>query len=170
MSTSFETVLILDFGSQYTQLIGRRIREANVYSEILPFNTPLEKILSYQPKGIILSGGPDSVYEAGAPACDPRIFEQGIPLLGVCYGMQLLAKELGGKVEGSTRREYGLREIEVKSSVPLLEGIRRVWMSHGDKINEPPPCFTVTATTETTMAAMANPAKRIFGVQFHPEV
>src|SRR5436190_16489590 len=104
MSTSFDTVLILDFGSQYTQLIGRRIREANVYSEILPFNSSLEKILSYNPKGIILSGGPDSVYEPGAPLCDPKIFEQGIPILGVCYGMQVLAKELGGKVQPSTQR------------------------------------------------------------------
>src|SRR5438132_8962402 len=121
MSSAFETVLILDFGSQYTQLIGRRVREANVYSEILPFNTPLEKILSYRPKGIILSGGPDSVYEPGAPACDPKIFEQGIPILGVCYGMQLLAKELGGRVEGSTSREYGFREIEVKDSTALLD-------------------------------------------------
>ena len=170
MSTSFETILILDFGSQYTQLIGRRIREANVYSEILPFNTPLEKILSQRPKGIILSGGPDSVYESGAPACDPRIFQQGIPILGVCYGMQLLAKELGGKVESSARREYGLREIEAKGPVPLLQGLRRVWMSHGDKINEPPPGFTVTATTETTMAAMEDVSRRIYGVQFHPEV
>jgi len=170
MSLSFETILILDFGSQYTQLIGRRIREANVYSEILPFNTPLEKILSYQPKGIVLSGGPDSVYEPGAPACDPRLFEQSIPVLGVCYGMQLLAKELGGRVDASSRREYGLREIDVKGSNALLQGVRRVWMSHGDKIKEPPPGFTVTATTDTTMAAMENPARRIFGVQFHPEV
>jgi GMP synthase (glutamine-hydrolysing) len=170
MSTSFETVLILDFGSQYTQLIGRRIRELNVYSEILPFNTPLEKILSYGPKGIVLSGGPESVYEAGAPACDPAVFKQNIPILGVCYGMQLLAKELGGKVESSTRREYGLREIEIKPPTALLEGMRRVWMSHGDKINEPPPGFKVTAGTETTMAAMENPDRQIFGVQFHPEV
>jgi GMP synthase (glutamine-hydrolysing) len=170
MSTSFETVLILDFGSQYTQLIGRRIREANVYSEILPFNTPLANILSHNPKGIILSGGPDSVYEPDAPACDPKIFQQGIPILGVCYGMQLLAKELGGKVEGSTRREYGLREIDVKGPSLLVTGMRRVWMSHGDKINEPPPGFTVTALTETTMAAMENASQRIYGVQFHPEV
>src|SRR5690242_1186203 len=136
MSTSFETVLILDFGSQYTQLIGRRIREANVYSEIVPFSTSLEKVLSYRPKGIILSGGPDSVYEQGAPACDPRIFEQGIPVLGVCYGMQLLAKDLGGRVEPSQRREYGLREIETRAPSHLLENMRRVWMSHGDKIIE----------------------------------
>src|SRR5215472_17334285 len=129
MSTSFETILILDFGSQYTQLIGRRIREANVYSEILPFSTPLEQILSHRPKGIILSGGPDSVYEQAAPACDPKIFEQGIPILRVCYGMQLLAKELGGQVVPSTRREYGLREIETQKTSSLLAGIRRVWMS-----------------------------------------
>src|SRR5215467_16323156 len=121
MSTSFETVLILDFGSQYTQLIGRRIREANVYSEILPFNTPLANILNHNPKGIILSGGPDSVYEPDAPACDPRVFHQGIPVLGVCYGMQLLAKELGGKVEGSARREYGLREIDIHPPSVLLD-------------------------------------------------
>src|SRR5688572_27725431 len=121
--TAFETILILDFGSQYTQLIGRRIREANVYSEIIPFNTPLERILSYGPKGIILSGGPDSVYENGAPACDPRIFEQRIPVLGVCYGMQLLAKELGGIVEPSTRREYGAREINLTESTRLLDGM-----------------------------------------------
>jgi GMP synthase (glutamine-hydrolysing) len=170
MSTSFETVLILDFGSQYTQLIGRRIREANVYSEILPFNTSVEKILEYRPKGIILSGGPESVYESGAPACDPAIFAQGIPILGVCYGMQLLAKELGGKVEPSARREYGLREIELQGASPLIADMRRVWMSHGDKINEAPPGFTVTARTDTTMAAMENGASRIFGVQFHPEV
>src|ERR1041385_8348510 len=143
MSKSFETVLILDFGSQYTQLIGRRIREANVYSEILPFSASLEKVLSYRPKGIVLSGGPDSVYEPQAPACDPRIFQQGIPVLGVCYGMQLLAKELGGRVEPSDRREYGLREIEVKGPTRLLDGMRRVWMRHGDKINQPPPGFTV---------------------------
>src|SRR5262245_43478955 len=99
MLTTFETIIVLDFGSQYTQLIGRRIREANVYSEILPFNTPPDKILSIKPKGIILSGGPDSVYEPGAPAPDPKIYELGIPVLGVCYGMQLLAKDLGGKVE-----------------------------------------------------------------------
>src|SRR6476659_8371141 len=170
MSTSFETVLILDFGSQYTQLIGRRIREANVYSEILPFNTPLEKILSYNPKGIILSGGPDSVYEPGAPACDPRVFDLGIPILGVCYGMQLIAKELGGKVEPSAHREYGSREIQSTGPSCLLDGMKRVWMSHGDLILEPPSGFSVTARSNTAMAAMENPSRRIFGIQFHPEV
>ena len=112
MSSTFETILVLDFGSQYTQLIGRRIREANVYSEILPFNTPLETIERQQPKGIILSGGPDSVYEKGAPAVDPRLFKMNIPVLGVCYGMQLMAKELGGRVEPASQREYGFREID----------------------------------------------------------
>jgi GMP synthase (glutamine-hydrolysing) len=109
--TAVETILVLDFGSQYTQLIGRRIREANVYSEILPFNTPLDAIRKRQPKGIVLSGGPDSVYEAGAPACDPGVFGLGVPVLGVCYGMQLIAKELGGRVEPATQREYGSRSI-----------------------------------------------------------
>src|SRR3990172_5081931 len=165
MPSTFETILILDFGSQYTQLIGRRIREANVYSEILPFNASIETILQHRPKGIVLSGGPDSVYEPGAPASDPRLYELGVPILGVCYGMQLIARELGGKVEPSTRREYGLREIEAEKSSCLLDGMRRVWMSHGDRILEPPPGFEVTARTETTMAAMENPSRKIFGVQ-----
>jgi GMP synthase (glutamine-hydrolysing) len=170
MSSTFETILVLDFGSQYTQLIGRRIREANVYSEIVPFNTPLEVIGKYNPRGIILSGGPDSVYEPGAPAMDTRVYELGVPVLGVCYGMQLIAKDLGGKVEPSNRREYGSREIEATKTSCLLDGMRRVWMSHGDRILEPPPGFEITATTETTVAAFENPKRRIFGLQFHPEV
>jgi len=165
-----ETILVLDFGSQYTQLIGRRVREANVYSEILPFNTTVDAIRRSEPKGIILSGGPDSVYEQGAPACDPRVFELGIPILGVCYGMQLLAKELGGKVAPGAEREYGPREIKTVSASCLLDGTRRVWMSHGDRILEPPPGFAVTARSETAMAAMENPERRIFAIQFHPEV
>lgn len=170
MSTSFETILVLDFGSQYTQLIGRRIREANVYSEIVPFNTSLDVIRSHNPKGIVLSGGPDSVYEKGAPACDPKLFDLGVPILGVCYGMQLIAKELGGKVEPSTHREYGSREIETTGTTCLLDGMKKVWMSHGDLILEPPPGFSVTARSNTAMAAMENPSRRIFGIQFHPEV
>ena len=145
MSLMFEKILILDFGSQYTQLIGRRIRETNVYSEILPFNTPLAAIEQQKPKGIILSGGPDSVYEKEAPAVDPRLFHLGIPVLGVCYGMQLIAKELGGKVEAAARREYGSREIQAVKPSRLLDGIRRVWMSHGDRILEPPQGFEITA-------------------------
>ena len=170
MSSNLETILVLDFGSQYTQLIGRRIREASVYSEILPFNTSVDAIREHQPRGIILSGGPESVYEAGAPACDPRVFDLGIPILGVCYGMQLIAKELGGKVEPSSHREYGSREIQSTGPSCLLDGMKRVWMSHADLILEPPSGFSVTARSNTAMAAMENPSRRIFGIQFHPEV
>jgi GMP synthase (glutamine-hydrolysing) len=170
MSSTFESILVLDFGSQYTQLIGRRIREANVYSEIVPFNTSLDVIRAHHPKGIVLSGGPDSVYEPGAPACDPRLFDLGIPILGVCYGMQLIARQLGGKVEPSTQREYGSREIQTTGQSCLLDGMKRVWMSHGDLILEPPAGFAVTARSNTAMAAMENPSRKIFGIQFHPEV
>jgi GMP synthase (glutamine-hydrolysing) A subunit len=152
MSSALETILVLDFGSQYTQLIARRIREANVYSEVVPFNTSVESILQHRPRGIVLSGGPDSVYEAGAPACDPKIYDLGIPILGVCYGMQLLAKDLGGKVVPGAEREYGPRDIQVIGKSCLLDGIKRVWMSHGDRILEPPPHFQVTARSETAMA------------------
>src|SRR6266568_183918 len=170
MSSEFETILILDFGGQYTQLIGRRIRESHVYTEIVPFNIPLERLKTQQPKGIILGGGPASVYETGAPVCDPGVFQLGIPVLGICYGMQLIGKELGGRVEPATHREYGPRELEAVKPSCLLDGILRVWMSHGDRILDPPPGFEVTARTETTIAAMENPARRLFGVQFHPEV
>lgn len=170
MSSKFETILILDFGGQYTQLIGRRIREAGVYTEIVPFNTPLETLRSQEPKGIILSGGPASVYEKDAPLCDPGLFELGIPVLGICYGMQIMGKELGGRVEPASQREYGSRELESVKHSSLLDGMRRVWMSHGDRILEPPPGFVVTARTETTIAAMENPTRKVFGVQFHPEV
>ena len=170
MSAEFETILILDFGGQYTQLIGRRIRESHVYTEIVPFNIPLERLKAQPPKGIILGGGPASVYETGAPVCDPGVFQLGIPVLGICYGMQLIGKELGGRVEPATHREYGPRELEAFKPSCLLDGILRVWMSHGDRILDPPPGFEVTARTETTIAAMENPARRLFGVQFHPEV
>ena len=170
MSSAVETVLVLDFGSQYTQLIARRIRETSVYSEVVPFNTPLDTIRQYNARGIVLSGGPDSVYEEGAPACDPRIYDLGIPILGVCYGMQLLAKDLGGKVVPGAEREYGARDIQIVDQSCLLEGLKRVWMSHGDRILEPPPDFRVTAQSDTAMAAMENPGKKIFGIQFHPEV
>ena len=159
MSSKFETILVLDFGSQYTQLIGRRIREANVYSEIVPFNTSARD----DPEAC-------SRRESFCPAvrtpstsrarrlCDPGIFELGIPILGVCYGMQLMAKELGGKVEPAAHREYGSREIETVGILVLLDGMRRVWMSHGDRILEPPPGFRVTARSDTAMAAMENPS------------
>src|SRR5688500_1940180 len=154
-----ETILVLDFGSQYTQLIARRIREANVYSEVVPFNTSVAVVREHEPQGLILSGGPDSVYAPGAPACDPKIFELGIPVLGVCYGMQLLAKELGGKVEPGSEREYGSQEIDIVGSSSILEGMRKVWMSHGDRIIEPPPGFGVTARSKTAMAAMEHPGR-----------
>jgi GMP synthase (glutamine-hydrolysing) len=170
MSSVVETILVLDFGSQYTQLIARRIREFNVYSEVVPFNTPLEAIRQHNPRGIVLSGGPDSVYETGAPACDPRVYDLGIPVLGVCYGMQLMAKDLGGKVVPGAEREYGARDIQIVGASCLLDGLKRVWMSHGDRILEPPPDFQVTARSDTAMAAMENPGKKIFGIQFHPEV
>jgi GMP synthase (glutamine-hydrolysing) len=170
MSSQFETVVILDFGGQYTQLIGRRIREANVYTEIIPFNTPIDKVKALNPKGIVLSGGPASVYETDAPICDPAILKLGVPVLGICYGMQLIGKEMGGRVEPATHREYGSRELDTVKPSCLIEGMRRVWMSHGDRILEPPPGFEVTGRTQNTIAAMENSARKVFGVQFHPEV
>jgi GMP synthase (glutamine-hydrolysing) len=170
MSTTGEEILILDFGSQYTQLIGRRIREAHVYSEILPFHTPVDELRKRNPRGLILSGGPSSVYDEDAPYCDPEVFNMGVPVLGVCYGMQLIAKILGGRVESATEREYGHGMLRRQGSSVLLDGLEKVWMSHGDRILDPPPGFEITATTETTMAAIEAPERGIFGVQFHPEV
>jgi GMP synthase (glutamine-hydrolysing) len=168
--SSAEEILILDFGSQYTQLIGRRIREAHVYSEILPFTTPLEVIRDRQPKGLILSGGPGSVYDVAAPRPADGLFELGIPILGVCYGMQLIARHLGGEVERGEEHEYGFGLIRRSGSSAILDGIEKVWMSHGDRILEPPPGFAVTAHTGSITAAIESPDRRIFGVQFHPEV
>ena len=165
-----DSILVLDFGSQYTQLIARRIRETSVYSEVVPFNTALDVIRSHRPSGIILSGGPDSVYEKGAPACDPGVYTLGIPILGVCYGMHLLGKELGGKVVPGEEREYGPRDIQVVAPTQLLDGMKRVWMSHGDRIVEPPPGFAVTAKSDTAIAAMEDSTRKIFAIQFHPEV
>jgi GMP synthase (glutamine-hydrolysing) len=168
-----ETILVLDFGSQYTQLIARRIRELNVYCEILPFNTPLEKIKEKSPRGLILSGGPASVYEPGAPHCSPDLLDLDIPVLGICYGFQLLAQFLGGAVEPSDRREYGAAEIEVVGSSPLFAGLERrlpVWMSHGDYVSRPPQGFSIVAQTESALGAAEDPVKHYYGLQFHPEV
>ena len=169
-----ETILVLDFGSQYSQLIARRIRECKVYSRIVPFSTPVEKIREEAPMGIILSGGPASVYQDNAPKCDPEIFNLGIPVLGICYGLQLTVMTLGGKVARGHAREYGKAEIEITGESPLLDGLPsplQVWMSHGDKVTALPEGFVTTAkTTNTEFAAIRHTEKKIYGLQFHPEV
>jgi GMP synthase (glutamine-hydrolysing) len=173
VSDHFETIVILDFGAQYTQLIARRIREIGVYSEIHPYNVSVESLRQKRPKGIILSGGPSSVYEEGAPHCAIEVLELGIPILGICYGLQLLSYFLGGRVEPSLRREYGAAKIRSITPSPLLHGVPtefKVWMSHGDHVTVAPPGFQVIATSENSLGAVANPAKSLYGVQFHPEV
>ena len=173
MATSFETVAILDFGGQYTQLIARRVRELGVYSEILPFDTPPDAIRRLQPRGIILSGGPSSVYQEGAPHCDREVLDLGVPILGICYGLQLISYFLGGRVEPSSRREYGAARVRVLSPSALLEGVPAefpAWMSHGDQVAVAPPGFRVTAATDSALGAVENEAQRLYGVQFHPEV
>ncbi|MCL6611832.1 MAG: glutamine-hydrolyzing GMP synthase [Peptococcaceae bacterium] len=167
-------VIVLDFGGQYSQLIARRIRELKVFCEMLPYTTPLEEITAKNPRGIVFSGGPSSVYEEGAPSCDPGIYELGIPILGICYGMQLMAFQLGGAVARSDRREYGKTVIEVSARDDLLcclDKTDQCWMSHGDRVDSPPPGFTVTARTEQApVAAMADYRRKLYAVQFHPEV
>ncbi|MDA8387976.1 MAG: glutamine-hydrolyzing GMP synthase [Nitrospiraceae bacterium] len=169
-----EKILVLDFGSQYTQLIARRVREANVYSEIFPWNAPPERIRKFDPRGIILSGGPASVYSEGAPLPDPAIFNLGAPVLGLCYGMQVMAHMLGGKVARSDRREYGRAELFVDDDKGLLWGVYEksaVWMSHGDRIEKLPAGFSAIAhTANSPCAAMASPAAGLYALQFHPEV
>ena len=170
-----EKILILDFGSQYTQLIARRVREARVYCEIHPFSLPLESIRKLNPSGIILSGGPFSIDDAGAPKSDPAILKLGIPLLGICYGMQLLTEQLGGKVGRAVGREYGRATLSVKEPAGLLEGLdgrdATVWMSHADRIERPPEGWHTIAVSESSPhAAIADGAGRSFGIQFHPEV
>ena len=169
----YETVLILDFGSQYTQLIARRVREAGVFSEIVPYNTPWEDIQRRRPRGMILSGGPDSVLGENSPRPDPRLYEYPNPVLGICYGMQLLAHHFKGVVEPAARREYGKTALEVTASSELLAGIpsrTSVWMSHGDHIERLPRGFSAIASSVDSIAAMENPKRRIYGLQFHPEV
>jgi GMP synthase (glutamine-hydrolysing) len=169
-------ILILDFGSQYTQLIARRIREAQVYCEIHPFNFQVKQIEEFGPKGLILSGGPASVYDADSPVLDPRIFDLHVPILGICYGMQLMTHQLGGVVTKAGDREYGHATIRIEKSEGILHGLNQstgetVWMSHGDRIDVLPEGFEPIATSRNSpIAAMANSAKRLFGVQFHPEV
>jgi GMP synthase (glutamine-hydrolysing) len=170
-----EQIVILDFGSQYTQVIARRIRECKVYCAILPFGTSAEEIAKLEPKGIILSGGPSSVYAANAPLPDPAIFQLGIPMLGVCYGLQLFAQFLDGKVEPGTKREYGKGTLTVKDAecglFARLPKTLQVWNSHGDKLTRLPKGFKTVAVTENSdYAAVENREKRMFGLQFHPEV
>jgi len=169
-----EIIAILDFGSQYTQLIARRVRENRVYCEILPHDTPAEKLRGERLKGIILSGGPGSVYEEGAPKADPAIFRMGVPVLGVCYGMQLAAEVLGGKVLGSSRREFGATSMDIVADDPLFAGMQRkttVWMSHGDQVREIGPGFITLARTSTCAhAAVRHRETGFIGIQFHPEV
>lgn len=166
-------VLVLDFGSQYTRLIARRLRELRAFSLILPGDAPLEEVLKHRPQALILSGGPRSVFDPDAPRPDPRLFTSGLPLLGICYGMQLLAQELGGRVERAGRAEYG-KALLTRHEGPLfrgLEGEVQVWMSHQDAVTAPPPGWRVVAETEENpVAAIASPDGRAYGVQFHPEV
>ena len=168
-------VVVLDFGGQYTQLIARRIREQQVFSAIVPCTASLDEIHSYAPAGIILSGGPSSVYDADAPKCDPAVLTAAIPVLGICYGMQWIAKTLGGKVEPAGRREYGRAEFtaDAAESGELFRGLPgrlRIWNSHGDNVLAVPPGFRTTGKTENAIAAIHNTEKRIHAVQFHPEV
>ncbi|WP_309718983.1 glutamine-hydrolyzing GMP synthase [Armatimonas sp.] len=169
-----ENVVVLDFGAQYTQLIARRVRECKVYCEILPCETPLAEIAKRKPIGIIFSGGPASCYEPGAPEVDMAIYDLGIPILGICYGMQLMSRQLGGKVRAGTQREYGKTALDVTDNTDLFLGLNReliCWMSHGDTVEAPPPGFKITAMTASTpVAAMADTARKFFAVQFHPEV
>ncbi len=167
-------IIILDFGSQYTQLIARRVRECQVYSQIVPYNTPAKKIAALKPSGIILSGGPMSVYSKHAPHPDRAIFKLGVPILGICYGVQLMAHFLGGKVEHSTHREYGHGKLHVTAKCPLFAGLGEsmdVWNSHGDKLTKLPKGFRAIAKTDNAPYAAVQDAKRNFyGLQFHPEV
>ncbi|MDR0932792.1 MAG: glutamine-hydrolyzing GMP synthase, partial [Victivallales bacterium] len=170
-----ETIIVLDFGSQYSQLIARRIRECHVYSKIMPYHTTAAAIKAENPKGIILSGGPASVYSEHAPKCDPAIFELGIPILGICYGLQLLIHTLGGVISRGKAREYGKATLNVIIPGDLFAGISiqtQVWMSHGDKVSQMPEGgFEVLGSSgNTEFCAVHMPSRNIYGIQFHPEV
>ncbi len=173
-SSAHETVFVIDFGAQYAQLIARRVREASVFCQIVPYTRALEEIRAHRPQALIFSGGPQSVYAENAPRIDKEIFELGIPILGICYGVQFTAFSLGGKVEKQDAREYGKAIIEITDDKGLLTGIgerTQVWMSHGDALTEPPPGFKVLAKTSSCpLAAIGDPDRKIYGVQFHPEV
>jgi GMP synthase (glutamine-hydrolysing) len=174
MNTHKDLILILDFGSQYTQLIARRVRELSVYSEIVPFNVSLQEITKYDPKGIVLSGGPSSVYQTDSPKSDPALFSLGIPVLGICYGMQLMAHQLGGKVHPAESREYGHAIINTVAGSSLFKNLPHqlsVWMSHGDTVEKMPEEFHLIANSSNSpIAAFANEQSKLYGIQFHPEV
>jgi len=167
-------IAILDFGSQYSQLIARRVREQNVYCEIVRYDATRDALMQYPPKGIILSGGPASVFDDGSPQCDPALFKTGLPVLGICYGMQLMARALGGEVKPGVHREYGKAKIQVKNRAGLFRDMPddlQVWMSHGDQVMQPPEGFVVSADTASCpVAAMEHHAKQWHALQFHPEV
>ncbi|MCF8009923.1 MAG: glutamine-hydrolyzing GMP synthase [Clostridiales bacterium] len=169
-----ELLIVLDFGGQYSHLIARRIRECNVFCEMLPYNTPVAEIQKKQPRGIIFSGGPSGVYQDGAPTVSLEIYNLGIPILGICYGMQLMSFQLNGITSPANRREYGKTQMQVKNREGLLscmEDIEQCWMSHGDRVDEAPPGFEVVASTEQSpAAAMADTSRGFYAVQFHPEV
>ncbi len=167
------TIVILDFGSQYTQLIARRIREFNVFSVVLPCTAPLSEVMALKPKGIVLSGGPSSVYDDAAPKADPKVLDCGLPILGICYGLQFITHHLGGKVVPAAAREYGHAEVTVTDPATIFHGLPEtlaVWMSHGDHAEELAPGFRVTARTANAIAAIADESRKMWAVQFHPEV
>jgi len=177
-----DKILILDFGAQYSQLIARRVREAQVYCELHPFDVDEEFIRSFSPRGVVLSGGPASVYDDATPKAPDAVFKLGVPVLGICYGMQTMAAQLGGQVENSRVREFGYAEVRARGHSKLFDGIQDringekhglldVWMSHGDKVTALPPGFKVIASNDATpIAGMADEARKFYGVQFHPEV
>jgi GMP synthase (glutamine-hydrolysing) len=168
-----QSIIVLDFGAQYSQLIARRIREQNVFSLVLPCTASLEEIRSCSPVGIVLSGGPSSVYDADAPPADPRVLQLGVPVLGICYGLQFIVHTLGGKVRAADKREYGHAEVEIQNGSRLFRGVPArlsVWMSHGDEAVELPAGFHRVASSPNAVAAIEAPERRIWAVQFHPEV
>ena len=168
-----QPVVVLDFGSQYTQLIARRIRELQVYAVIVPCNIPFEDLVRMSPQALILSGGPSSVYDPASPVCDERVLKLNLPVLGICYGLQWMAYKLGGKVEPAGRREYGFAELDILPSSRLLAGFPsplKVWNSHGDHVVEVPPGFAITGRTQNAISVIENPAAQMYALEFHPEV
>jgi GMP synthase (glutamine-hydrolysing) len=166
-------IVVLDFGGQYTQLIARRVREQGVFSAILPCHAALSEITQYEPAGIVLSGGPSSVHDAAAPQCDARVLQLGVPVLGICYGLQWIAHTLGGQVRRATRREYGPAQLEIQNGCALFQGLParlKIWNNHGDDVMAIPAGFRVCGETNRVMAAMEDPQRHIYAVQFHPEV